>query len=58
MAIESLAFARKWSYVVVVGDYFTRWMEAIPIPNKEASTLANYLEIFSSRVDQGPQFES
>ena len=28
------------SYLLVVGDYFTRWMEAYPIPNQEASTVA------------------
>ena len=27
------------SYVMVVGDYFTRWMEALPIPNQEAQTV-------------------
>ena len=28
------------SYILVVGDYFTRWMEAFPIPNQEAVTVA------------------
>jgi len=28
------------SYIMVVGDYFTRWMEAFPIPNQEATTVA------------------
>ena len=28
------------SYILVVGDYFTRWMEAYPIPNQEAATVA------------------
>lgn len=28
------------SYVMVMADYFTRWMEAIPIPNQEATTVA------------------
>ena len=23
------------SYIMVVGDYFTRWIEALPIPNQE-----------------------
>ena len=27
------------SYVLVVADYFTRWVEAFPIPNQEATTL-------------------
>ena len=28
------------SYLLVVGDYFTRWMKAFPIPNQEAITVA------------------
>ena len=28
---------------MVVGDYFTRWMEAFPIPNQEAITVAKKL---------------
>ena len=28
------------SYILVVGDYFTRWIEAYPIPNQEAVTVA------------------
>ena len=31
------------SYVLVAGDYFTRWMEAYPIRNQEASTVARVL---------------
>ena len=36
------------SYVMVVGDYYTRWMEALAIPNQEASTVAEKLvnEVF------------
>jgi len=30
-------------YIMVVGDYFSCWMEAIPIPNPEASTVAEKL---------------
>ena len=54
-------------YVVVVGDYFSRWMEAIPVPNQEATTLAEKLvdEVFlrfsppeQLHSDQGRQFES
>jgi len=30
-------------YIMVVGDYFSRWMEAFPIPNQEASTVADKL---------------
>jgi hypothetical protein len=28
-------------YIMVVGDYFTKWMEAIPIPDAEAKTVAD-----------------
>ncbi len=31
------------SYVLVVGDYFTMWMEAYAIPNQEATTVAKKL---------------
>ena len=55
------------SYVLVVGDYFTRWMEAYPIRNQEAVTVAQKLvdEFFCRfstpeqlHSDQGSQFES
>ncbi|KAL5516845.1 hypothetical protein EMCRGX_G002271 [Ephydatia muelleri] len=55
------------SYILVVGDYFTRWMEAYPIQNQEAVTVAPKLvdEIFCRfsvpeqlHSDQGRQFES
>ena len=55
------------SYIMVVGDYFTRWMEAFPIPNQEAATVAEKLidEVFlrfsiseQLHSDQGRQFES
>ena len=52
-------------YVMVVGDYFSRWMEAIPVPNREATTVAEKLvdEVFlrfsppeQLHSDQGRQF--
>ena len=55
------------SYVLVVTDYFTRWMEAFAIPNQEATTVANKLvdEVFMRfsipdqlHLNQGRQFES
>ena len=54
-------------YILVAGDYFTRWMEAYPIPNQEATTVATKLvnELFCRfslpeqlHSDQGRQFES
>ena len=36
------------SYILVIGDYFTCWMEALPLPNQEAGTVAGKLvdEVF------------
>ena len=31
------------SYILVIADYFTRWMEAFSIPNQEVSTIATKL---------------
>ena len=54
-------------YVLVVGDYFTKWIEAYPLPNQEANTIARVLvEQFICRYgvpkelhsDQGRNFES
>ena len=53
-------------YVLVVSDYFTKWMEAFAIPNQEAVTVAEKLveEVFCRfsipeqlHSDQGRQFE-
>ena len=55
------------SYILVIGDYFTRWMEAFAIPNQEATTIARVItqEVFCRfsppeqlHSDQGKQFES
>ena len=55
------------SYLLVLGDYFTRWMEAYPIPDQQAETVARKLvNEFISRFgvpleihsDQGRNFES
>jgi hypothetical protein len=54
-------------YVLVVTDQFTKWMEAYPIPNIEAKTVASvFVQEFISRFgcprflhsDQGKQFEA
>ena len=55
------------SYVLVVGDYYSKCMEALPVPNQEAPTVAEKLvdEVFlrfsppeQLHSDQGRQFES
>ena len=54
-------------YLMVVGDYFTKWTEAIPLENLEAKTVARALiDNFITRfgvplfihTDQGASFES
>jgi hypothetical protein len=30
-------------YILCIGDYFTKWMEAVPLPNQEAKTIADEL---------------
>lgn len=54
-------------YILVISDYFTKWVEAVALPNIEASTVARaFYREFVSRygvpiylhTDQGTQFES
>ena len=53
-------------YILVVQDYFTKWAEAIPLPNQMAATITRELvNIFSKygmpailHSDQGRNFES
>ncbi|XP_059420291.1 uncharacterized protein LOC132155519 [Carassius carassius] len=54
-------------YIVVIGDYFSKWMEAFPFPNREAETVAKLLveqwvcRFGAPRIihtDQGRNFES
>lgn len=58
---------RKNKYLLVIGDYFTRWMEVYPIPHQNADIIADKLvNEFISRfgiplevhTDQGRNFES
>ena len=57
----------KNKYIVVIGDYFSKWTEAFPLPNQEAQTVAKVLaEQWVCRLgtprsihsDQGRNFES
>ena len=59
--------AKGNKYILVVSDYFTKWTEALPLPNIEACTVAKILvdEILCRfgipqkiHSDQGRQFES
>ena len=54
-------------YLLVLSDYFTKWVEAYAIPNEEAITVGRkFVEEFICRfgvplsvhTDQGRQFES
>ena len=54
-------------YILVIGDYFTKWVEAFALPNQEAETVAKiFVEEFVCRfgvpkelhTDQGSNFES
>lgn len=58
---------RKNKYVLVIGDYFSKWTEAFPMPNQEAHTVARIVaEEWVCRFgaprsihsDQGRNFES
>ena len=59
--------ASKNKYILVVGDSFSKWTEAFPLPNQEARTIAKVLtEAWVCRFgaprsihsDQGRNFES
>ena len=59
--------ARKNRYVLLIGDYYTKWVEAVAIPNQEAKAVARvlldeFICRFSAQAfihtDQGRNFES
>lgn len=39
----ALEIPDKNKYILVVGDYFSMWTEAFPLPNKEASSIVKVL---------------
>lgn len=54
-------------FILVIGDHFTRWMEAFPIPNQNAETVATklvhefivrYGTSLEIHTDQGTNFDS
>ena len=54
-------------YVLVIQDYFSKWVEAYPLPDQDAETVAQvFVEQFVSHwgvpmqihTDQGSNFES
>lgn len=58
---------RRNRYILVVSDYFSKWVEAYPVPNQEATTVADkiasewvcrYGAPHSLHSDQGTNFES
>ena len=56
--------AAENTHILVISDYFTRWVEAYPIPNLEATTVAKKLIFLrfgapeQLHADQGQNFES
>ena len=54
------------AYILVIGDYFTKWVEAYPMKDMEAASVAACLYDFICRygapdflhTDQGKNFES
>ena len=59
--------ARNNQYILVMSDNFTKWVEAIPMPNQRADTVARAFveEVLALhgvpnkiQTDQGPNFES
>ena len=65
--VGELPMTRKGNqYILVISDYFTKWVESFPMRNMEAETVANILarEVIARfgvpgviHSDQGKQFE-
>ena len=50
---------RKNKFILVVTDYFTKWTDSYPIPNQEATTVAEKLASeFICRFGVPPQLHS
>ena len=39
-------------YILVVGDYFTKWKEAFAIPYQEAKTMALIMELVNEAISR------
>ena len=59
--------SRGNKYILVIGDYFTKWVEAVPLKNYKAITIARaIMDTFITKfgvpmtlhTDQGKSFES
>lgn len=50
---------RNNCYLLVVQDYFTKWADAIPMPDQKAERITSELvKVFKLHSDQGRNFES
>ena len=64
--LEVLISSKNNRYLLVIQDYYTKWTEAIPIPDQKEVTITNELIKVLSRLgipeilhsDQGHNFES
>ena len=43
IAMDILGPLPHTEYILVIGDYFTKWKEAYPMKNMEATTVAHIL---------------
>jgi hypothetical protein len=44
-------------YILVMSDHFTKWVEAVPMPNQRAETVAKAFvnEVVTRHADMEPQ---